>query len=726
MNAQMLTRMGDHLDGIDEVREINGVGFNKIDKDRWPSVRGNAIMMRRLLRKYERQLKANYGDDGWELAGFIDADFQAEVAQEKEAPFQRIRFSGMGNKLVSKLESNTRVARDLFDKYKTLHREMGFRFNWDDQTWECSGQKLVDVDIETMLRELKAFGFEVIDTTDPEFWSQAQQVASSGTTPRRGQEQITIDMLDDGRFAINFPYEDNLVNLFNNRAGRLSGITEYNPTSHARETFDLTLVDEAIEKMADIKPDWPIVQSAKVDEYRKQWLSEQEELRKPIPEVQNILAEGMELFPFQNKAVKFFQQTDGRALLGDEMGLGKTLQTLAWLAAYGHRAVVVCPKVVRRAWLREAEKFFPGYFHGQTMELDPKLAGEWNKAMKKGQLGMHPLTDMKLVTINYESFGKFERFLNDDQFDTIVIDESHRMKDPKAKATKTIQEMAPRFKHRILLSGTAIKNKRTELHTQLQLVDADLFPTKEHLANQTIGGTWNKIQSCYLARTKRVVLPDLPEKICEIAEIENNGLPDWMGGEIGEFMRLKAALARAKAPQTVEFVKEILRSSDSRIVVFTDSVDACIHIQSELGDNMAILHHGQLDFELREQVKDEFEFARSERRVFVTTRQSLAVGANFPLADKVVFNDLPWTPADIRQAEDRCHRATSKNTVNVYWLVAEANDFDQNLTDILKLKYNLSKMVLEGKQVTAAEREWMNTAVNVRELMATLNKKRWA
>jgi Lhr-like helicase len=192
----------------------------------------------------------------------------------------------------------------------------------------------------------------------------------------------------------------------------------------------------------------------------------------------------------------------------------------------------------------------------------------------------------------------------------------------------------------------AIKNKKSELFTQIELIRPGTFSSKEQLKNATIGLTWSVMQDFYLTKTKEEVLKDLPEKMRSIIDIEVPNCPDIEEGTtIGDLSRLKANVARAKAPSTVDFVKEIIETSDSAILVFTDSVDAAIDIKNALGDD-ALLHHGQMRDDARESVKQRFQ--EGEGRVFVSTRQSLAVGATLTRADKVVFNDLPWTPSDIR------------------------------------------------------------------------------
>ncbi len=392
-----------------------------------------------------------------------------------------------------------------------------------------------------------------------------------------------------------------------------------------------------------------------------------------------------------------------------------TIQTLAWAAKNNKKVLVVCPKVVRKNWLEEAHKFFPEHFKGAEL-----VAAQ----LKKGQVP--DLSDVNIATVNYESLSKFEEAIKAAGFDTIVIDESHRAKNPKAQVTQNLQKIGAGMKHHILLSGTAIKNKKEELFTQLDMVAPGKF-TKNAIKTASIGGLWLDMHAFYLARAKATVLKDLPEKTTSIVKHPVVGLPD-MGDEnsVGAISKLKAEIAKGKVPVTKAMVQEILDTSDSHVIVFTDSVEAAKQIQEAFGDE-AILHHGQLSDKDRDaavkefQKKDEAGNFISKKRVFVTTRQSMAVGATLTAADKVVFNDLPWTAADVRQAEDRAHRIGQKNAVNVYWMTAEGNLFDENVNDILKRKYELGQKLNQGKQLTAAEMEWMSKPITAAELLAQIH-----
>lgn len=716
---EKLMVMGDALYAAQKGREFerDGIGFNSADMMVWNRATGNLDWMRSILRGYKLQLTAAFGLDYYHC-GLSDPPKASSLG-----------FSWNSTMGSLQIQLDGRLSGKDFDEFRSINR----RHN----VWFSRGvnfvhkKNLADFDFAEYRADMMELGLDIPNELPEkpkpkkveipkDAWEVKKLIAK-----RQVHNVISVVQHKDGRFAFYAPYDKEFNKIFRNDSGVLSGITEYNENDHGRETYDLDLVEEAIDKIKARMPGWEIVTTG-IKEARVKEDQRQVELQKPIPEVQEKLAPKIKLHAYQNEGVRFLDETGGNALIGDEMGLGKTLQTLAWAAKNNKKILVVCPKVVRRNWIHEAEKFFPDHFVGT--ELDTSML------RKKKKLD---LSDSNIVTVNFEALHKFKDQIEAAGFDTIVIDESHKIKNPKAKRTKTIQEVAKKMKHKILLSGTAILNNRQELVTQVDLIAPDEYTEikrkvdkfggvhyKRELKNETIGGAWNELRPIYLVRKKKDVLPDLPEKTTTILELETKGLPDLPAkkAKIGDFSRVRTELAVGKAEATKEVIKEVLDSSQSRMLVFTESLEAAKKLAAEFGD-LAVLHHGQQSHEKREAAKKEFqkqdesgEFI-SEKRIFVTTRQAMEVGANLTAADKVIFNDLPWNPGLLDQAESRAQRIGQKKNVNVYWVTAANNLFDQHVTAIIRRKFELAKKVNHGEQVTPEEREWMQTALTEQELL---------
>ena len=687
--TDLLIEMGDFLNSIDDVREWNGAGFNKPDKQGWPRVRGNTVNMQKLLAKYRRQLGERFGEDA---VGVLQQELQPGPACGYLWLFgDRIRFESRD------------LGDALFAPTNQVLREHGFRFDWNIRRWlrQPAGFNLEQFghDIQQLGLvfggDLEAIRAAVLAAPVPAPQSVVQKAVNRLRT-------VTVTRDSNGMFAFTSPFSREFNEIFSNKSGVLSGITEYNPQNHARQTYDIELVMEAIGKIQERMPGWQIEQYG-VEEAWETYQLEQEQLSQPIPEVAQYLAPGFQLFNYQNQMVRFLQQAGGNAIVGDDMGLGKTLQSLSYAVSVGiDRILVVCPKVVRRTWLKEAAKFFPAVFDGRTLELTPKLLKK-----KVWDLQAKP----KIASCNYESVGKFQEFVDSWQPQMIIVDESHRIKNDKTLAFRDVVAAARGCEYRLLMSGTAIKNKKSELFTQVEMVKPGLFSSAEELLMATIGGAWNRLRSCYLARQKEKVLKDLPDKLRSVVNVEVDGIeaiPMPEGFE--QIAAAKARIALAKVPATIEFIKEILNGSDSACLVFTDSVEAAEQIAAELGEQ-AMLHHGQMTDDARERVKEDFQNGRG--RVFVSTRQSLAVGATLTRADRVIFSDLPWTISDALQAEDRAYRIGQTKTVNVYWIVADNHPWDRYVARILAKKMDLCKRMNQGQQLTAEEREFMTKAVTV-------------
>jgi SWI/SNF-related matrix-associated actin-dependent regulator of chromatin subfamily A-like protein 1 len=711
---QILDRIGEALYSHQAInpREKDDTGFSYVDMDRWRSVTGvNA--KRQLLQKYKRQIVSAYSIEEYHKLGLADTregkGFKADIK-----PYYNKTWGSLT------LPVDGRVDRDTFNKFREINRKHNVWFSNGENF--IKEQYLDDFDFESYKKDMGEIGINVHSIKGERKQKGSEKDEKDLTVDealqsiknRRIKDAIVLKKIGKDKFAFWSTYSPEFNDLFSNKTGGLSGIFYANKdNSWARETHELNLVEEALQQIKKQLPNYKLyIDEEGLKEAQNEKARYRAELQKPIPEVQKLLDSKYSLFPYQNEAVHFLDKTNGNALIGDSMGLGKTLETLAWLAKGNKKTILVVPKVVRRTWLQEADKFFPGRFKGTELV---------SSDIRNNRVPN--LKDKNLVTVNYESLDKFYPYLKDAGFDTVVVDESHRMKNPKAKQTKAIQKVSALVKHHILLSGTAVKNKKEELFTQLEVVAPGKFTSKNQIKFATIGGLWRDMKDFYIARSKEEVLKDLPEKATSIIQQDIPNLPDYGANkDIGDIAKIKASVAIGKVPATIDLAKEILGSSDSKIIVFTDSVEAAKKIHEELGD-ISLLHHGQMSDDKREAVKEEFQKTDgngdfiSPKRVFVTTRQSMAVGATLTAADKVIFNDLPWTAADLRQAEDRAHRIGQKNNVNVYWVTASNNLFDSSVTEIIKRKYELSKKVNQGKKLTQEEIAWMNKPLTVSDIL---------
>jgi len=836
-------------DGLYELQRLNSrerdaTGFSSHDMERWESVRGSLHKMRKLLYKYRRQILEQNPHDYY-AAGISAHDPKYGNAPQDPMPVVwgiHPTFGSLNVKVDAYIKD-----RAVWEEVHAYHKGLGMfpargvyvLKEWDDFDFDAYKKGLVEIIPDAIFPDTPPRGKTPKERAAEEKAALEAAVKSESPVDAvwRGLADGTYKKAvgakvnpDKGTIEFRFP-KGKLSKIFSNKAGYLTALTWWDSTTQpwGVHVFDIDTAEAALRYIKEVDPEMTIVTEG-FDEARAKEDARQAQLRQPIPEVAAKLNPEFKAFPYQNEGIRFLLDKDGNAMLGDEMGLGKTFQVLAYAAVTGKKTVVICPKTVRRTWVEEADQFFPTHFVGKELNskallkekrklakekkaqeaadkeagkpYDP-LASFFEKSDEQIIAERLGLADANLATINYESVAKFTPYLAAAGFEVMVMDESHRMKNPGAKRTKAIQQLGESTPHKILLSGTAVKNKRDDLITQIEMVRPGKYGyrtvrgewgdyQRNVIKDRTTGQLWSEMRDFYLARQKDIVLKDLPPKTLQLLPHKAPGAPDlptdheklvnnerWFtrasaiekgktpeeadviadeavealreriqelqmkaseGSEsaagllegmlqygIGDYSRIKTALAQAKAPMTADFVNEILDSSDSNVLVFTNSKGAARELTkrfNEREDGLAELHFGETGDEARERIKRKFKpSTRDENekaRVLVGTMDTLQEGATLTSVDKVVFNDLPWTAMEFRQAEARAHRPGQDKPVNVYWVTAEGNDFDTAISSLLKYKIELTKKQNEGRVLTEEENRWLNTDVSVESVLAEL------
>ena len=438
----------------------------------------------------------------------------------------------------------------------------------------------------------------------------------------------------------------------------------------------------------------------------------------------------MELFPFQKEGVAFIDSRDGKALLAHEMGLGKTAMVLAYLQLHLELrpAIIVAPASLKLNWEKEARIWLPNTIENADIQI---LSGSPNKTSGNPLHG-------NIIIINYDILQKWEKRLKDYKFKIIILDESHYIKNSKAQRSKAVIKLCKTVKHVIALSGTPIINRPIEFYTTIKIIEPGLFPSRWKFAHEFCGAKYNGFgwdfngatkttklhklltSTIMIRKKKEDVLKDLPPKIRSVVPLEINNYKEykyaesdvisWIkeneGKEKAEkakqaevlvaFEKLKQLAINGKIKQCIDWIENFLES-DQKLIIFATHKKTIKLLMSHFG-KIAVKLDGSTPADQRQIIVDQFQ-NDEKTRLFVGNIQAAGIGITLTSASNVCFLELPWSPGDVEQASDRCHRIGQEaSSVNIYFLIA-ANTIEEDIAEIISEKQKVLTAILDGKEI---------------------------
>lgn len=461
---------------------------------------------------------------------------------------------------------------------------------------------------------------------------------------------------------------------------------------------------------------------------------------KPMPEL-NIEIDiinrdnGFKPRPYQLQGMMRTIQLQ-RVINGDEPGLGKSLQSLGSIYVadkYFNKPVypclVICPSALKINWAREWEM----WTGKKAMILDNKNKDTWHRFFEMG------MNDIFIV--NYESMKKFfvkfyppkgkmkssNDIIMDERiniFKSVIIDESHRLKDPKTQQTKIALQIAIRKEWCILLSGTPVVNKPVDLFPQLAIMNRlnDFGGKKHFMWRYCEGGKGSSNlkelnyllnDKCFFRREKKDVVEDLPDKqrqtiLCDISTrneynkakhdfvkfLTDNGATDAeiarkLRGEIMVKMgELKKISAKGKMNEVKDFVQDIIESGEKLILFCTlhSIVDEVLKLFPD-----AVTVTGRDNEESKQRAVDKFQ-KDPNCKLIVCNIKAAGVGITLTASSRVAFIEYPWTYADCVQCEDRAHRIGQKNSVMCTYFLGN-NTIDEDLYRMIQEKRHTANAI---------------------------------
>lgn len=175
-------------------------------------------------------------------------------------------------------------------------------------------------------------------------------------------------------------------------------------------------------------------------------------------------------------------------ILGDDMGLGKTVQVAAFLiAAFGKTGDERDAKRLRKMTCHGRETWYPRILiicPGSLIENwknELNRWGWWKIAMyhgpgKEDALKSAENSSLEVMITTYDTYRHDEQKLNLIQWDAVIADECHKIKDGRSMTTIAMDKVNALC--RVGLTGTAIQNKYEELWTLLNWTNPAHFGSK--------------------------------------------------------------------------------------------------------------------------------------------------------------------------------------------------------------------------------------------------------
>jgi len=396
------------------------------------------------------------------------------------------------------------------------------------------------------------------------------------------------------------------------------------------------------------------------------------------------------LYSHQVEGIDFLLRNTG-AILADEMGMGKTRQAIIAAIERGGSVLVVCPASLKLNWRREIWMVDPQADVFIVQGNDYEAGHKW-------------------TVINYDILGRHRAVLSRTPWKTVVLDEAHFIKNESQRTRHVLGRkgqpgILAQAEAAYLLTGTPIMSRPRELFNLLRAIRHPLGRNWWHYAQRycdaylgdfgwVFDGASNLdelarlIAPVFLQRKKKDVL-DLPEKLrtyMPVAiprrEYDKAEARFMATRELGDLMRAKHELARAKIGPACEHIDAVLEAGE-KLVAFTNYNAVVDSLMERYGD-MAVRLTGEDSQQERDRAVQRF---RNEDavRVFVGNLRAAGFGLNLEVASQVLFVDLDWVPAMHWQAEDRCLRIGQKRTVNVVYLVADGT-IDDYIQEVLEGK----------------------------------------
>ncbi|MBM4065511.1 MAG: DEAD/DEAH box helicase [Planctomycetes bacterium] len=465
-----------------------------------------------------------------------------------------------------------------------------------------------------------------------------------------------------------------------------------------------------------------------------------------LPAFDTLLALNLSrgIVPFEhqiNSVKKLLGRFRGRGMLCDEVGLGKTIEaSLAMLELITRglikRILILVPPSLVEQWKEETFfKFNLEFITSDDKEFKSHGSGAWGKF------------DRIIASIHTAKKSPHADAIKQEDFDLIIIDEAHHLKNANTVGWKFINSL--KKKYIFLLTATPVQNNLEELFNLVTLVyPGELGTLKSFKKNFISAGdrltpkNYEQLRSLLgeliirnrratsdvkftrrFAKTIRIQLSEkekaLYESVSDVVRSQYKGSPQQvkmalriLQEEIGSIPPAAVSTIESlkdKLPdgalidglieqcnhitfsEKIKVLIDVIHKTPGKVIVFTKfraSHAVITAVLEKHGIRYSPLHGGLTRHEKEKSIK---EFQNVSKALVATDVGS--EGRNLQFCNHIINFDLPWNPMKIEQRIGRISRIGQEKEVHVTNLSAK-DTIEDHILYLLDAKINMFELVI--------------------------------
>lgn len=495
--------------------------------------------------------------------------------------------------------------------------------------------------------------------------------------------------------------------------------------------FDSSWLDGFFQKIEDDGPwgNWDLYKLA-VEVEKHTVIEDFEGLQAPkhLPQLTPL--------PHQIEVAKqVIENMNGKAILADEVGLGKTIEAGLILKEYMIRGLVkkvliLVPASLVSQWAAElTSKFY-------IPAVAQKKSYVWEQF------------DVVVSSIDTAKRNPHRDIIFQQDYDLIIIDEAHKLKNNKTKNYEFVQNLKKKFC--LLLTATPIQNRISEIFNLVSLLkpghlgsetlfyekykrDSRSLNDDEHLrelVNKVMirnrradtGIEWTKrhVETIPIEFTKEerelydavsslrrednwmatsaFSVMTLQREACSSRESvfvtlrnmlqkQESPNPFFQKQIEGLIEKVQAIQTNSKAEKALELIKKI----DDKVIIFTEYRATQMYLQWFLKQNgiSSVPFRGGFKRGKKDWMRELFQ---KHAQVLIATEAG-GEGINLQFCNHIINFDLPWNPMRLEQRIGRIHRLGQEKDVIIYNF-ATKDTVEEHVLKLLHEKIALFEKVI--------------------------------